>query len=75
MVAIDEQSAARLAANYGNNMPDMIKPQWFTQTSKYDDDLGWIRRQLSGEYDPKERCNYRIFTTNVAIRGSKWSRN
>ena len=75
MVAIDEQSAARLAANYGNNMPSMIKPQWFTDTSKYEEDLGWLRRQLSGEYDAKERCNYRIFTSNVAIRGSKWTRN
>ena len=75
MVAIDEQSAARLAANYGNNMPSMIQPQWFTDTSKYEEDLDWLRQQLSGKWDSKERVNYRIFTSNVAIRGSKWTRN
>lgn len=75
MVAIDEQSAARLAANYGNNMPSMIKPQWFTDTSKYEEDLDWLRQQLSGKWDSKERVNYRIFNSNVALRGAKWSRN
>lgn len=82
MVAIDEQSAARLAANYGDTKPGIIQPQWFTNNrisadgktyEGYEEDLGWLRRQLSGEWNPKERVNYRIFTSNVAIRGAKWS--
>lgn len=76
MVAIDEQSAARLAANYGNNMPDIIKENefsWFKDTSRYEADMKSLREQLSGKWNPKERVNYRIFTSNVAIRGAKWS--
>jgi uncharacterized protein (TIGR02599 family) len=83
MVAIDEQSAARLEANYGDSMPTMIKPQWFTNNTisadgkiyeDYEKDLNeYLRQQLSGKWDPKERVNYRIFTSNVAIRGAKWS--
>jgi uncharacterized protein (TIGR02599 family) len=75
MVAIDEASAARLAAAYGTTMPDPIQPQWFTDPSKYEEDLGWLRRQLGGEFDPKQRVNYRIFTASVPIHGAKWSRN
>ena len=83
MVAIDEQSAARLAANYGDAKPDIIQPQWFTDNrisadgkiyEDYEKDLNeYLRQQLSGKWDPKERVNYRIFTSNVAIRGAKWS--
>ena len=74
MVAIDEASAARWQNFYGTSAPDTIQPQWFTDASQYDTDLGWLKRQLNGEFDLKQKANYRIFTTEVSIKAAKWSR-
>ena len=76
MVVIDEDSARRLADRYGDQMPDILKTWWFTQSnqSKYDEDMGWLRRQLTGEWEAKERVSFRIFTTTISLRGAKWNR-
>lgn len=68
MVAIDEDSAARLAAQgiddlgvghlFGTNTPENFR-----------EDLAKLEETLQG-YNVK----YRVFTTDVPIRGAKWSR-
>ncbi len=76
MVVIDDESAKRLADFYGTSMPGFIQPHWFTVSTQaqFDDDMSWLKRQLNGEFNPKERVNYRIFNTTVALRGAKWNR-
>ena len=75
MVAIDEPSAVR--ANFTANNP----PKWtdgLFQTVTTESDLsaqiGSLEKALVGD-DTKltNRVNYRIFSTDVVIRGSKWS--
>lgn len=77
MVAIDEASAVRLATANGTSMPAFIQTQWFTESNqaKFDEDMNFLKRQLSGEFNQAEKVNYRIFTSNVSISGAKWSRN
>lgn len=72
MVAIDEPSAVRLAN--GSNMPDFELADLFkTDVSKssenYDRDLETLQATLA-----QKRCSFRVFTTNVVIRGAKWSK-
>lgn len=80
MVAIDEPSAIRM------NLKMTGKPKWLdnlfhlgpqtqppvTET-EYIEDVGKLEKAIR---DDKEHPNiqYRIFTTDVIIRGSKWSR-
>lgn len=80
MVAIDEQSAQRICT--GPTPPDLGLSKLFTKASQLDADL---KRdpvsfpQLAN--DPsleaaliRNRINYRIFETDIAIRGAKWSK-
>jgi len=73
MVAIDEPSAVRL------NLGLEGKPDWtrrlFRHVEKEDEylkDLSDFEDAMNA--DPKFKPNYRVFTTDVVIRGSKWSR-
>ena len=65
MVAIDELSAQRFN--------DPTAPSWtvgkFTKTNKLESDLNDVETTLRAA-----RVNYRIFSTDVVIRGSKWTR-
>jgi uncharacterized protein (TIGR02599 family) len=72
MVVIDEASAIRLAD--GSTMPDLGLENLFrtdlTDTAKeYDRDLETLQATLA-----EKRCSHRVFTTNVIIRGAKWSK-
>jgi uncharacterized protein (TIGR02599 family) len=76
LVAMDETSAQRM--NLGAKPGDPFQLQRaarFTNTADYSKDL-----LLSGDKDSLENqlikrgANYRIFSTNVVIRGAKWSR-
>ena len=80
MVAIDETSAQRLAAisgadpTLGLDLKDLFRdgkkmdndPQ---TPAPGDGDLAKLEAQLIAK-----RLNYRIFVSNIAIRGAKWSR-
>ena len=65
MVAIDELSAQR----FNNSTP----PDWavglFTDATKLEDDLKALETKLQ-----TAKVNYRVFSTDVVIRGSKWTR-
>lgn len=74
LVAVDEAGAAALG--YSNTTLDpLTMGSKFTNTTDYRKDL-----LVSGGTDSLEskliakRVNYRIFSTNVIIRGAKWSR-
>jgi len=77
MIAIDEPSAIRM--NSSLNDPSSIfeadKDQGggdlFKNSLNYADDLQSLEAKLQAM---KEKPNYRIFTMDVVIRGSKWSR-
>jgi uncharacterized protein (TIGR02599 family) len=74
MVAVDETSMPRLGYASGQLDPLGLKTK-FKKSADYSTDL-----LLVGGSDSLEselialRANYRIFTTNVVIRGAKWSR-
>jgi len=72
MVVIDEDSARRLAEEFGATAPPLQPPPSnnFTNADNYDADLqAW--ETLLREITPG--INYRIFTADVPIRGAKWS--
>ncbi|MHA3773816.1 Verru_Chthon cassette protein C [Verrucomicrobiota bacterium sgz303538] len=71
MVAVDEASMARLNLDKDN------VPEWtdglFKNAKKeelYRQDVHRLEERLQAD-----KLNYRVFTTDVVIRGSKWSRN
>jgi uncharacterized protein (TIGR02599 family) len=75
MVALDETSAVRLAK--GNQAPDLVSTSavgggfsGFTDAAKFQEDLALLEKSLS-----EKGLVYRVFTTNVHIRGAKWSEN
>ena len=79
LVAIDEASATRLQAEYGQSPPlDGILggQKLFTTTpdtndpTAYEADLEKLKTALIAK-----NINYRIFNTEVIIRSSKWSEN
>ena len=70
MVAIDEGSAIRLAQGQGATMPDFGLNGLFTNASQMDADLNTLETTLASKH-----INYHVFSTNVAIKGAKWSRD
>lgn len=85
MVAIDEVSAARLAAN-NREVADLRGAldvdDFFTDSTKLADqadgtpgDLTNFQSKLNGLKKAGDlKLTHRVFTTNVSIRGAKWSR-
>lgn len=68
LVAIDSTSALRLASQYNATPPPLVSSTMFSDVTRYADDLKTLEQTLqAGHY------NYRIFTTEVAIPGAKWS--
>ncbi|MDQ3624380.1 MAG: hypothetical protein M3463_18120, partial [Verrucomicrobiota bacterium] len=81
MVALDEPSASRLADRFGKKAPDL----------KIDSPRALFRKAEQLKIPPAEsdlsdlqeleknlvelKCNYRVFTTAVSIKGAKWSRS
>lgn len=71
MVAIDETSAVRLDdGSGGSSMPSLIPSGLFTSTASYDNDIQTVKDTLNQHRPP---INFKIFSTMVAIRSSKWS--
>lgn len=75
MVAIDEASASRLADRNGTTAPPLVSGTAFALTSNFSSgdfknpkDLESLEKSLTNQ-----GINYRVFSTNVAIRGAKWS--
>lgn len=78
LVAIDEVSADRLNLNAASSNVFGVSGK-FTATANYSTDL-FVNPQASGASSLEntlvaKKMNYRIFTTSVAIRAAKWSRN
>lgn len=81
MIAIDEISAARIAeanpkgSDFGLKLSRFFKEPLLLEDNPAtpepgDGDLGALEKELI-----EARITYRIFNTNVAIRGAKWSRS
>lgn len=68
MVAIDETSANRMTAADNTALQTKLGAL-FTDASQYAADLAKLE-----EYLVSQHINYRTFTTNVSIKGAKWSR-
>ncbi|MES2570334.1 MAG: Verru_Chthon cassette protein C [Verrucomicrobiota bacterium] len=80
MVALDETSGARLAQEHGEEEDLGVRTEDLFQKSLWlednpdsyapgDGDLFELERRLIAQ-----RLSYRIFSTNVALRGAKWSK-
>jgi uncharacterized protein (TIGR02599 family) len=79
LVAIDEASAARMSDADTANLTAELGGL-FTDATQYDTNLKLTSGVTSGppslaNYLISHKINYRIFTTNVSLRGAKWSRN
>lgn len=77
MVAVDEPSAARmdLSISRPGDIPDWFQDDSgtaiFQRADKYAEDLQGLEKKLR---EMPGNINYRIFTMDVVIRGSKWSK-
>ncbi len=78
LVAIDETSALRMTDTDVTNLIAELEGL-FTTASQLDADLGNGTTAPGngslGSYLIQRKINYRVFTTNVSLRGAKWSRN
>jgi uncharacterized protein (TIGR02599 family) len=76
MVAIDEPSARILQDQHKSSPPPLVSDQLFrtydsrNERQTYESDLEQLAESLS-EIRPKVK--FRIFTTDVALRGAKWN--
>jgi len=74
MVAIDEPSALRMNVN-STNIPNWMEDEsgvpLFKDAANYADDLISLEKKIQAM---PGKINYRIFTMDVAIRSSKWSK-
>jgi len=71
MVAIDEPSAKRLSVSAGTSPPSAIttdETSLFQTSSQLDADLNTLGSKLSSQ-----KISYRVFDTDIAIHGAKWS--
>jgi len=68
LVALDENSAARLQDKHGSSMPSFDLDKLFTTPSRYDQDLAQLEATLQGE-----KLRYRVFTNTVRLRNSRWT--
>jgi uncharacterized protein (TIGR02599 family) len=71
MVAIDEASASRLELENGDSPPNFGLASMFQTAAPQNrrEDLEALVGNLAAS-----RVNYRVFSTEVSIRGAKWSR-
>lgn len=72
MVAIDEASASILEMKHGANAPDFGLSSLFkdSRPESREEDLETLTKNLS-----EQGVSYRVFSTEVSLRGAKWSRN
>ena len=71
MVAVDDLSMQKLNPS-ASNVPDLVGNLFSKATTvkDYEDDITSLERALS-----RQNIKYRIFSTDVVLRGSKWSRD
>lgn len=74
MVAIDAVSADRLSLDATTSDLFGFKPLKFTDTKNYLADMEGPNSTALEKQLVAKHINYRIFTTNVHVRGAKWSR-
>ena len=67
LVAVDEATFNRMQT--GATAPDLGLSGLFTEARNYHQDLATLEAALQSR-----KLNYRVFSTNVSIRGAKWSR-
>lgn len=73
LMVIDEDSAMRLAAQYGGDIPDILPhPGAFSIPAQYDSDMAAWELKLR---DTSPRVAFRTFTADIHLRGAKWSDN
>jgi uncharacterized protein (TIGR02599 family) len=72
MIAMDEESAARLALQNGSSAPDPLRSSGatFTKASNLFQDPGGDLAKVRAYMD-KQRLNYRIFNASVIIMGAE----
>jgi len=71
LVVIDEDSAMRLASKYGDTPPPILPDAGtFVSADQYEDDLAQWKLKLQA-FNPK--IEYRILSSDVYLRGAKWS--
>ncbi|MCB1062209.1 MAG: Verru_Chthon cassette protein C [Verrucomicrobiae bacterium] len=72
MVVIDDPAAIRLEAQESGSgqMPDLVSSSLFRETSRFDEDVETLKEDLS-----EKSINHKVFSTMVALRGSKWGAN
>lgn len=81
MIAIDELSAQRMGLTSPTDDPlKVLNPALLTDATKYASDLLYNSADPSPALDSLEKrlidgkLNYRIFTSNIYLRGAKWSK-
>jgi uncharacterized protein (TIGR02599 family) len=68
VVAIDEASAHRITRDGAPPSFDSTLSGLFRSAGSFESDLQALERELA-----EEKINFRVFTTNISIRGAKWS--
>ena len=68
MVAIDDVSAVRVSNGATTPSFDALLDTVFRSAKDYESDLATLQMALT-----QRKVNYRVFTSNVSIRGAKWS--
>jgi len=68
LIAVDETTAVRFPVPYSNLASTFSASNWFTNAANFQSDLSNCQSYLS-----TNNFNFRVFTTDVMIRGAKWS--
>jgi uncharacterized protein (TIGR02599 family) len=68
LIAVDETTAVRFPVPYSNLATTFSASNWFTAASNFQSDLSNCQSYLI-----TNKFNFRVFTTDVMIRGAKWS--
>ncbi len=68
LVALDENSAARLAAQNDTAAPVLVDSTLFSDPDKYDDDIAALEASLA-----EKRLRFHIFRDEIALLSSNWS--
>ncbi|WP_166442535.1 Verru_Chthon cassette protein C [Phragmitibacter flavus] len=68
LVALDENSAAKLEEENGSSVPELGIESLFTTASKYQEDIAAMEASLNAQ-----QLRYRIFTSTIRLRNARWT--
>ena len=68
LVAVDDTSATRLAAQNGANAPPLVAATLFQQAAQYDTDLAALDSTLTAQ-----KIGHRIFQREILLSSANWS--